>query len=183
MLRRQPSSMRKRLCQNFLKKTRSSNVRCHFTPETCYKSTPTSPFKAYSASLKTKLSYITRMHSSKMRTTRFSGRLDPGGFASESMGGVCLWVEGGCLPLSPGGVYHTPSPHTFSSPPSTPPPADRQTLPCPKLRLRAVKCIADMRRQPDKDIFHFTKKSNRAMYVRKLSRKSNCCFSFTSFNL
>ena len=62
------------------------------------------------------------MHSSKMRTTRFSGRLDPGGlFASESIGGVCLWVEGGCRPLSPGGVYHTPSPHTFSLPPQLPP--------------------------------------------------------------
>ena len=33
------------------------------------------------------------MHSSRMRTARFSGRLYREG------GSVCLWVRGGCLPL------------------------------------------------------------------------------------
>ena len=64
------------------------------------------------------------MHSSRMCTARFSGRLLEG---CRSGGGVSAW-EGG---VSLGGVCH---PH---------PPVDRQTpvkiLFCPKLRLRAVK--------------------------------------------
>ena len=67
------------------------------------------------------------MHSSRMRTARFSGRL-LGGSASgfSAHGGVCL---GGCLPHT-----HT---HTHT--------VDRQApvkiLPCPKLRLLTVKWV------------------------------------------
>ena len=111
------------------------------------------------------------MHSSRMRTARFSGHLY-GGEVSASAPRVCA-VKGGCLPLGPRGypLHHIPlttppSPHPLSPHPLsvhiplpppllsrnpsthtplhyTPPPMDRQTpvktLPCPKLRLRAVK--------------------------------------------
>ena len=58
------------------------------------------------------------MHSSRMRTARFSGRL--GGVCP---GGVCLF-----------GVCHPPPPVGRQTP--------VKTLPCPKLRLRALIKIA-----------------------------------------
>ena len=56
----------------------------------------------------------TRMHSSRMRTTRFSGRLYWGGSASGT-GGVCLLIQG---------VSTT---HPFTKPPFPTPPVDRMT--------------------------------------------------------
>ena len=72
---------------------------------------------------------LTRMHSSRMLTTRFSGRLyREGGLPLELGGSVCLWVWGGVFSASgSGGVYHTFSPHLlhhtpFTTPPFTTPP-------------------------------------------------------------
>ena len=61
----------------------------------------------------------TRMHSSRMRTARFSGCLYQGVSNSESRGCLVLgpW---GCLPLGIWGVYHTSSPHTHLHSPFTP---------------------------------------------------------------
>ena len=42
------------------------------------------------------------MHSSRMRTTRFSDRLYSG--VGDGGWGFSLWVWGGCLPMGPGGV-------------------------------------------------------------------------------
>ena len=84
------------------------------------------------------LRYITRMHSSRMSTSRFSGRFYWGVSACGSRG-VCLWDQGrgwlptsgsgGCLPLGLGmsatppptthPVHHTPP---FTTPPFTTPP-------------------------------------------------------------
>ena len=71
------------------------------------------------------------MHSSRMRTARFIGRL----------GGGCLPLRlGGGVRFSVWGVYYTPFTTPFTT---TPLPVDRQkpvkTAPCHKLRLRAVK--------------------------------------------
>ena len=75
---------------------------------------------------------MTRMHSSRMRTARFSGRLYQGMPASRSRGclpsgwwGVCLWVRGwvsasrfgGVSASGSRGIYHTP----FTTPPFTTP--------------------------------------------------------------
>ena len=60
---------------------------------------------------KAKFIFSTRMHSSRMCTARFSGRLHRGRSAHGFLRDVCLWVQGG-LPLGQGGVHHTPlQPH------------------------------------------------------------------------
>ena len=66
------------------------------------------------------LHFETRMHSSTMRTARFSGHLYREGSLPLGRGGVCLWVVVGvCLWVQgvsawvQGGFYHTP----FTTPP------------------------------------------------------------------
>ena len=81
----------------------------------------------------TESSYITRMHSSRMRTVRSSSRLLGGGICPREgglpKGGVCPGGCVSCIPVCNGA--------------NTPPPVDRMTDRCknitfPKLRLRTV---------------------------------------------
>ena len=66
---------------------------------------------------KLRLQAVTRMHSSRMRTAHFSGRLYLGGSTSGSRGeeGVCLWVQES-VPLGLG-VFTTPLSETHTRPP------------------------------------------------------------------